>query len=283
MPRLPYALLAASALAACASTGGHSDAQSAANAPQARNEEGRSHHARAERQSAQDRAPRIDHRARAQIGREEMLTQMAYWAGEYQTFPDDLEAAQKFAEALRLGGRFDRAAQVSGEALQRFPDDRPLMRSYGLAQIAAKHPQEALRPLALLAQADAQDWKARSSLGVALDELGRFTEARRAYQEALALHPDDPGLLTNLGMSHLLANEPDQAEPILRQAAALPNAPPQARQNLAIAVALQGRFDEAEQLERIDLPPDVAAANMAYLRGLLSDPRRWGDMRQGRS
>ena len=80
-----------------------------------------------------------------------------------------------------------------------------------------------------------------------------------------------------------MAGEPDEAEPILRQAVAQPSAPPEARQNLAIALALQGKFDVAEQIERNELPPAVAAENMQYLRGLLSDPRRWNDMgRQGR-
>jgi Flp pilus assembly protein TadD len=253
--RLPFALLALSALAACATTGepaGHRTGENAARAPASGD-------------------------ARARIGREDMLTQMTFWAQEYAAHPEDIEAARRFTEALRLGGRAERAVQIAGEALQHHPEDPQLLMTYGLAQIAFDKPQDALRPLALLAQADALNWRARSALGVALDQLGRFPEARRAYQEALALRPDDAGVLTNLGVSHLLAGEPEDAEPILRQASALPGAPPEARQNLAIAIALQGRFDEAEQLERIDLPPAAAASNIAYLRGLLSDPRRWGD------
>jgi Flp pilus assembly protein TadD len=214
------------------------------------------------------------------IGRQDMLTQMAFWAGEYDTFPNDLEAAQRFSEALRKGGRADRAVTVAQEALQRFPTDRPLMLTYGLAQLAARDPQDALRPLALIAQADPHDWRVRSALGAALDQLGRFTEARQAYQEALAIQPNDAGVLTNLGVSHLMEGDPAAAEPFLRQAVALPNAPAEARQNLAISLALQGHFDEAQQLERVDLPPAQATANMTYLRGLLQDPHRWGDIGQ---
>jgi Flp pilus assembly protein TadD len=251
MSRLPAALLALSALAACASTG---EGVSAG----------------------------IDRQARARIERADMLTQMAFWAGEYQSFPNDLTAARRFAEALRKGGRADRAVQIAGEALGRFPDDRELLNTFGLAQIAAGNPQEALRPLALVAQGEPRNWRVRSALGAALDQLGRYTEARQAYQEALALAPNDPRILTNLGVSHILASEPEAAEPLLRQAAALAGAPPETRQNLAIALALMGRFDEAEQIERLDLPPAQAAANMVYLRGLLSDSRRWGDMRTRR-
>jgi Flp pilus assembly protein TadD len=257
--RLTAALLAVSALGACASVGG-------------------AEHAAVNTSGAPEGARPVDRQARERIGREDMLTQMAFWAGEYQTFPNDLEAAQKFAEALRKGGRVDRAVQIAGEALGRFPDDQPLLTTYGYAQIAASHPQEALRPLAMVAAAEPQNWRVRSALGAALDQLGRFDEARRAYQEALTLQPNEPHVLTNLGVSHIMAGEPDDAEPILRQAAGLPHAPPEARQNLAIALALQGKFDEAEQIERIDLPPAQAAQNMQYLRGLLSDPRRWNDM-----
>ena len=253
-----FALLAVSALAACATTGeGVSQDVAAATAP---------------------RPSTVDREARERIVRQDMLTQMAFWAGEYQTFPNDLEAAQRFADALRRGGRADRAAQIAGEALGRFPDDRTLLTTYGYAQIAAGQPQEAREALTMVAQAEPQNWRVRSALGAALDQLGRFAEARRVYEEALALEPNNPRVLTNLGVSHIMAGEAADAEQVLRQAADRRGAPPEARQNLAIALALQGRFDEAEQIERVDLPPAQAAQNMRYLRGLLSDPRRWNQL-----
>jgi Flp pilus assembly protein TadD len=257
MSRFLAALLAATALSGCAALGGER-AETAA--------------------SAQTPARSIDRDARARIGREDPLTQMAFWAGEYQTFPNDLEAAQRFADALRRGGRADRAAQIAMESVRRFPEDRTLLTTLGYAQIAANKPQDALRPLAMVAAAEPRNWRVRSALGAALDQLGRFQEARLAYEEALAIEPNDPRVLTNLGVSHILAGEPAEAEPILRRAVAMPNAPAEARQNLAIALALTGRFAEAEQIQRVDLPPAQAAANVQYLRGLLSDGRRWGDL-----
>ncbi len=258
---LPLALVALSSLAACATTG-----------------EGSSQNAAEALAGAAPGARPIDRQARERVNREDALTQMAFWAGEYQTFPNDIEAAQRFSEALRKGGRTDRAVQIAAEALGRFPEDRALLTTYGYAQITLNRPQQALRPLAMVAAAEPENWRVRSALGAALDQLGRFNDARQAYQEALALQPDNARILTNMGVSHIMAGEPADAEPILRQAVAIPGAPAEARQNLAIALALQGRFDEAEQIERIDLPPAQAAQNMQYLRGLLSDPRRWGDM-----
>ena len=241
------ALASLGALAACATTGGH-EAQ-------------------------------IDRNARAQAERQDSLAQMTFWAQEYQRFPDDLEAAQKFSEALREGGRADRAVQVAAEGLQKHPQDKTLTRTLGLALIRAGRPADAVRPLAWLAQQDAQDWRARSALGVALDQIGRHPEARASYREALTISPNEMSVLINMGVSHIYSGEPAEAERILKQAAEAPNATAEARQNLALAIALQGRFDEAERLQRVDLPPTVVAANMAYLRGLFSDPRRWAEMR----
>jgi Flp pilus assembly protein TadD len=55
----------------------------------------------------------------------------------------------------------------------------------------------------------------------------------------------------------------------LRRAAAR-SRDPRVRQNLALVVGLQGRFAEAESIARADLPPDDAAANVAYLRQMLA-------------
>lgn len=265
--RLPLALLAVSALSACALTdGGATPASAALDA------------------SVQPDAPArgVDRQARERIAREDMLTQMAFWAGEYQTFPNDLEAAQRFSEALRRGGRTDRAVQIAAEALNRFPDDRPLLITYGYAQIATGNPHQALRPLAIVAQAEPENWRVRSGLGAALDQLGRYDEARRAYAEALAIDPENARVLTNMGVSHIMSGEAAEAERFLRQASAMRGAPAEARQNLAIALALQGRFDEAEQIVRTDMPPAVAAQNVAYLRSLLRDERRWSDLDRSR-
>jgi Flp pilus assembly protein TadD len=54
-----------------------------------------------------------------------------------------------------------------------------------------------------------------------------------------------------------------------------PGATPKVRENLALVVGLQGRFAEAEQIARADLPPDEAAANVAYLKQVLAQRSQW--------
>lgn len=219
--------------------------------------------------------------AREQIGGRDLLTQMSFWAQAHAADPADLEAARAFIDVLRRGGRLDRAVEVGGEALRRHPGDVELVRSVGMALLGLNRGAQAAPLFAALSRADASDWQARAALGVALDQAGLHTEARRAYAEALTLAPGDAGVLTNLGASHLLSGDPETAEEILREAAGQAGATPQTRQNLALAIALQGRFDEAARLARVDLPPELAENNLAYLRALIGDQRRWSDLKRG--
>jgi Flp pilus assembly protein TadD len=100
--------------------------------------------------------------------------------------------------------------------------------------------------------------------------------AAAAYQAALVLAPGDTAILSNYGLSVGMAGDLPRAETLLRQAVQNPVAPAQARQNLALIVGLQGRFNESEQLASRDLPPAVAAENVAYLRRMLNGgDSRW--------
>ena len=76
-------------------------------------------------------------------------------------------------------------------------------------------------------------------------------------------------------MSYALTKDLPRAETTLRQAMARRDAAPKVRQNLALVVGLQGRFAEAEQIARADLPPNEAAANVAYLKQMLAQRSQW--------
>jgi Flp pilus assembly protein TadD len=56
---------------------------------------------------------------------------------------------------------------------------------------------------------------------------------------------------------------------------------PRIRQNLALVVGLQGRFDEAKKIASEDLPPDQVEANMAYLQQMLASQNTWAKLKEG--
>ena len=103
---------------------------------------------------------------------------------------------------------------------------------------------------------DQPDWRILSAQGAVLDQMGRHEDARRYYASALKIVPDEPSVLSNLGLSYALSKDLRKAEEILRQASERKGAEPRVRQNLALVVGLQGRFAEAETIARGDLSPE---------------------------
>ena len=99
-----------------------------------------------------------------------------------------------------------------------------------------------------------------------LTRWARQDNARELYRKALDLQPNEPSVLSNLGMSYLLADDLRTAETYMRSAAQSPGADSRVRQNLALVVGLQGRFDEAEDIARQELSSEQAEANVAYLK-----------------
>jgi Flp pilus assembly protein TadD len=68
----------------------------------------------------------------------------------------------------------------------------------------------------------------------------------------------------------------------MRSAVQQPGADSRVRQNLALVVGLQGRFEEAEKIASAELPPDEAAANVAYLRQMISQQNAWSQLKDGK-
>jgi Flp pilus assembly protein TadD len=161
------------------------------------------------------------------------------------------------------------------------PTDRNVLAAYGKAQAAAGQLNEALATIDRAQLQDRPDWRLVSAEGAILDQLGRSTEARQKYHDALDLQPNEPSILSNLGMSYVLTNDLKTAETYMRSAAAQPAADSRVRQNLALVVGLQGRFPEAEQIARRELTQQQADANVAYLRSMLAQQGAWQKLAAG--
>jgi Flp pilus assembly protein TadD len=193
------------------------------------------------------------------------------FAGQaYRNNINDPAAAIRYARALREIGQRAQAAAVLEQATIANPRSKQVAGAYGRALAEIGDFPRALEMLNKAHTPDQPDWKILSATGVVLDQMGRHEEARRHYTSALNLRPDEPSVLTNLGLSYTLSKELPRAEETLRRAMAKSSADPRTRQNLAIVIGLQGRFEEAEQIARADLPTDEAQANVAYLRQMVA-------------
>jgi Flp pilus assembly protein TadD len=195
---------------------------------------------------------------------------------EYRADPSKVEPALRYAQALRATGQRAQAVAVLERLAMERPNNKTVLGEYGRALAEAGDYDQALDVLGRAHSPDQPDWHVLSAQGAVLDQMGRHAEAQRYYLTALKIVPDEPSVLSNLGLSYALSKDLPNAESTLRRAAAVHSADPRVRQNLALVVGLQGRFSEAEQIAGADLPPEQAASNVTYLRKMLASRGQTG-------
>ena len=96
------------------------------------------------------------------------------------------------------------------------PQDFEVLGAYGRALADAGKLSQALEVLGRAHHPDQPDWRILSVQGAVLDEMGRHEDAQRYYASALKIVPDEPSVLSNLGLSYALAKNLPEAEATLR-------------------------------------------------------------------
>ena len=114
------------------------------------------------------------------------------------------------------------------------PNNKALLAGYGRALADNGNFQQAFDVLSRAHTPDDPDWRILSAQGAVLDQLGRGEEARQYYASALKISPDEPSVLSNLGLSYVLSKDLPKAEETLRRAYGRADADPRVRQNLGI-------------------------------------------------
>jgi Flp pilus assembly protein TadD len=196
-------------------------------------------------------------------------------AARYKQNPGDRNTALYYAAALRSNGQAEQAVAVLQGTVGKYPRDPEVAVEFAKALSAAGRFDQALTVVERAIDPTAPNWNALLVKGAILDQKGQNAEARKLYHTALKVAPDQPSIHANLGLSYAMTNDLAEAEKELRLAVSLRGANTQVRQNLALVVGLQGRFDEAQRLFAAELPPTQVEANMAYIRALLTQQNRW--------
>lgn len=214
----------------------------------------------------------------AQMNAEQLDGLTRSYGANYERDPRDKTNGLAYASSLRMTGRNDQSLAVMQQVAIAHPEDRDVLAAYGKALAGAGELEKALETVRRAQTPDHPDWALLSTEGAILDQLGQRGPARALFQKALDVRPNEPSVLSNLGMSYLMANDLPNAERYLTAAVAQPNADSRVRQNLALVVGLQGRFEEAERIASAELSPDEAAANVAYLRSVMAQQNTWSDL-----
>ena len=205
---------------------------------------------------------------RAAADRLDPLSRSVFWSREFDKDPADATAGVELANALRLLGRYEEAANTAARVLVLHPDNQAARLESARAFIEMNQGFYALDPLKKAQAAAPRDWTVYMLEGVAHEQNQQPDEARAAYLQALALSPNNPAVLSDLALWYAKRSDTGQAEQLLRTAVAQPSANAKERQNLALVLGMEGRFAEAEHLMREDLPPPVTDNNLAYLKAI---------------
>jgi Flp pilus assembly protein TadD len=202
------------------------------------------------------------------------------WGKRYEANPGEKVASLNYARALRALTRYGQAVAVIQSAAVKAPKDYEILGAYGKALADAGQLQQAADVLSRSYAPEDPNWSNMSAQGVVADRLGDHEVAQEYYRSALKIAPNEPTILNNIGLSYMLVKKMPQAEEALRRAATQPGADYRVRDNLALVLSLEGKFVESEKLSKADISAEAAAANVAAIRQMISQPNSWSEIKK---
>jgi Flp pilus assembly protein TadD len=197
---------------------------------------------------------------------------------QYDRSPGDKRVSLAYGRLLLDIGQTAQAVAVLQTAAIRSPLDQDVLAAYGKALADSGRLKEAQEILSRAHTPDRPNWRILSAQGAIQDQVGQHQAAREFYEAALRIQPGDPFVLSNLGLSHILSNNLPEAERVLRQAAAHPQADARVRANLALALNLQGKHQDAAQVTRGDISTEEAEADRAFVRNMMARQPSWAQV-----
>lgn len=199
-----------------------------------------------------------------------MHIETAKWARKHQKNPADAAAAVNYARNLKALGAKDRAFEVLARTHQLQPSNAELTSEYGRLALDMGKVQMADQLLnrALRAKGN-PDWRLLSALGTIQAKRGDHKKAQSYYIAALKKQPGATSVYNNLALSYALDGKAGDAENLLKQAVNKGHNTQVVRQNLALVLGLQSKFDEAQKVAQADLDTNKIDNNVTYLRQMV--------------
>ncbi len=195
--------------------------------------------------------------------------------------PQSVRRAVEYARLLEASGNKQALIQVLEITVTHNPQDAKLIAYLGKELILSGRAKAGIEQLQKAISAGENNWKVYSAMGSGYDQIGQHAKAREAYNQALAQNPQEVAIHNNIGMSYILEGDLETAEKSLRAAQKLPDGEfnQTLRQNLALSVGLQGRFNEASEIASRDLPPEQVEQNLTFLKSMLNQKSTWQQMK----
>ena len=204
-----------------------------------------------------------------QLPASELQKAAEYWGQEFARNPQDLQTGLSYARNLKALGDKKRAAAVLQQVSLFHSMNRELNSELG--RLAVELDQLALANKLLEAADDPSkpDWRVLSARGTVMAKEGRAPEAIAFFERALELAPGQPSVTNNLAMAYAMHGEAGKAEELLRTANVSGPEAKKVRQNLALVLGLQGKYDEATKVGSEVAATSTATANTDLLKRMV--------------
>lgn len=200
---------------------------------------------------------------------------ISQWSAAYAKNPQDPKMALGYAASLKAIGSRDRAMEVLTAGYQANMDNGEIAAELGRLALDMNRLDIANQTLKVAEAQGIKDWKTLSAQGTLRAKQGKHAEAQQYFLAALKEQPDSVSVINNLALSYALDGKAGQSEELLRKAVASGKGDTRVRQNLAMVLGLQGKFEEARQVASVDMTEQDAKSSMTYLRNMLSNQNQF--------
>lgn len=205
--------------------------------------------------------------ARATRDNGDLASAVTIYKRVHELSPMRADILVEMGQALSALGAHNEAANVFREALKLQVDNVDALRGLGNNLLAMNQPQLALEQF-VAALAIQEDPRVYNGMGVVHDMIGSHDTAQDNYRSGLNISPNDVNLRNNLALSLALTGKFDEATQILGKLIREPGTLPRHRQNLALIYGLAGRPSEAAGVARLDFDEPTVQNNLAYYETL---------------
>jgi len=202
-----------------------------------------------------------------ELGRKKLEEMPTDWRAYFELGALELEQFQNFAEAHRLLARACALNAHAGEAWF----------FYGLTCVRMGLNDDALKALREAENCDYKTALVAETRGDAWYNLGRFDEARAAYEAALKREQHNPSAQAKVGLATVRAGSPDKGLARLRAYLAASRQAPELYEGLIASCVFLDRLREAAELadQKLRFIPDLYPGDYLRAASLQAQLREW--------
>jgi Flp pilus assembly protein TadD len=188
-----------------------------------------------------------------------------YFVKTLQYNKNNIKALEKIASIHERGKHPEVAIKVYHDILAVDQTHALANEKLGLYYLGKGQDGKAKPCLLQAVKIDKKRWKAYNGLGVIADLERNTEEAINYYQSALAIMPNSPMLLNNLGYSYYLSGDELKARGLFTQALNYDTQYKRAIHNLALIEIKNGEFTSAAMLFNRIMSPHESYNNIGYI------------------